>query len=139
MKYVFIMILISFSVSCVTTQKIFDKDLDELSVDMATFNKRMGSYFYKEVIKKNPADFTKKVYLDALSTKFNPSEKEYANFVKENNPEVAIHVAQINYAVCLKSLKKEIVLCDCSKTDKLDYSSYDTKVEIMEKVKVVCE
>ena len=54
MKYVFIMILISFSVSCVTTQKIFDKDLDELSVDMATFNKRMGSYFYKEVIKKNP-------------------------------------------------------------------------------------
>lgn len=118
MKKILIFLLVSFvASSCCGNPKRLDKaHLDELTMDMAQFNKRLRGRLYAFDLKQDISQLNSSLYENYTIKYAKESDGEYVKFLMAYKPEISLVANKKDFVVCLNAKEIELILCDKATT-----------------------
>lgn len=145
MKTMFLLLLL---VSCslngdpeskLNTEVTSSKDLEEnrsmIGVDMIGLNARLRAILLREEKYKDFSGFTSDVYVKKMLQYQEPSEKEYIDYMSSKDIQIVLVGKEKKFAICTKSIKRQLVFCDNSYSAELEFSDTKTDIDLNTKIK----
>lgn len=129
-----IIVAIAFLSSCASVE-LTKSEVDKVTTDMASYNSRLLGYLFRKEMKDDVSGLTKEVYLEFVTTRIEPSEREYAEFLEIKDLQVVLRSQQEDFVVCLKSVLAKLVLCDRASTFGVDFVRRDVSLELQSLIK----
>ena len=134
-KY-FLFITLAALASCATNPEKRKVMLNQIQTDMASLNTVLrGRLAFGEIageISKLDSPNYRVLALENAAD----SEKEYVDFLKKDDTEIAVSTGTKKFAVCIKNISVKIIVCDFTGTNaSTDFDSEDMTIDIKTKVK----
>ena len=113
----FILLSVACSIDEDHPKEVYSKaSIDDIRTDMDSLHKHLRGYLYRKVMDNDLSMLDETKYIDYATSQSHPSEKEYIDFLNEEETIHKVKATQKDFAVCVKSLLRQLILCDRART-----------------------
>lgn len=123
--------------SCSIIQRdAWDSYKDLISTDMASFNTRLQGILLRDRQIEDLSALKNKDYKTYVKKYIDSSEKDYKEFLEDQDSSFEYLGKRRDFIVCIKNTKRSLVICDRASTNlRVDFISKDISIDLKVKTK----